>query len=212
MTGNPLAVEGAFVFRTTGFADDRGLFSTPLDAASFAEAAGRPLFPVAQACLSRSRRGVFRGVHYTAAPPGRAKLVWCANGRCQDFVIDLRVGSPTFGRHEIVTLDGDGSTALYLPIGVGHAFLALADDTVMTYLLSGGYVPEHEHALDPFDPDLGLPLPDAATLLLSDRDRTAPTLAEALRQGLLPSYPECVRAEHDGFNPVGSGPRRTVPG
>ncbi|MGC5033503.1 dTDP-4-dehydrorhamnose 3,5-epimerase family protein [Micromonospora sp. DT229] len=196
MTVRPLAVEGAFAFRTPGFTDDRGLFSTPLDATVFAEAAGRPLFPVAQACLSRSRRGVFRGVHYTAAPPGRAKYVWCAHGRCQDFVVDLRVGSPTFGRHDVITLDGDGSTALYLPMGVGHAFLALADDTVMSYLLSGGYVPEHEHALDPFDPDLGLSLPAPATLRLSDRDRVAPTLAEALRQGWLPSYAECVRAEH----------------
>lgn len=195
MTGRPLVVEGAFEFRTTGFADDRGLFTTPLDATVFAGAAGRPLFPVVQACVSRSRRGVFRGVHYTAVPPGRAKYVWCTHGRCQDFVVDLRVGSPTFGRHEVVTLEGDGSSALYLPVGVGHAFLALADDTVMSYLLSGGYVPEREQALDPFDSELGLSLPDAAALLLSDRDRVAPTLAEALRQGRLPSYEACLRAE-----------------
>ncbi|SCG58656.1 dTDP-4-dehydrorhamnose 3,5-epimerase family protein [Micromonospora halophytica] len=197
MKARELAVEGAFEFSTTGYADERGMFTTPLDEAAFLEAVGRPLFPVVQACVSRSRRGVFRGVHYTAAPPGRAKYVWCAHGRCQDYVIDLRVGSPTFGRYEVVTLTGDCSRALYLPIGVGHAFFACDDDTVMSYLLSGGYVPEREHALDPFDPDLALPLPGGSDLVLSDRDRAAPTLGAAVRLGLLPVYADCVRAERD---------------
>ena len=195
MTVRRLAVEGAFEFCVPDFPDERGRFTTPLDQAAFAEGVGRPLFSVAQACVSTSRRGVFRGVHYTAAPPGRAKYLWCAHGRCQDIVIDLRVGSPTFGRHETVILDGDGSRALYLPIGVGHAFLALADDTVVSYLLSGAYVPEREHALDPFDPALGLDLPPASTLMRSPRDLAAPTLAEAASRNLLPNYAECVRAE-----------------
>ncbi|WFE63015.1 dTDP-4-dehydrorhamnose 3,5-epimerase family protein [Micromonospora sp. WMMD714] len=195
MKARELAVAGAFEFRTTGFPDERGVFTTPLDTTVFLATVGRPLFPVAQACVSRSRRNVFRGVHYTQAPPGRAKYVWCAHGRCRDYVIDLRVGSPTFGRYEVVDLAGDCARALYLPIGVGHAFLARDDDTVMSYLLSGGYVPEREHGLDPFDRDLALPVPTGPELLLSDRDRAAPSLAEALRQGLLPVYADCVRAE-----------------
>lgn len=195
MRARELAVAGAFEFRTTGFADKRGMFSTPLDVDAVAEALGRPLFPVRQACVSRSRRGVFRGVHYTATPPGRAKYVWCAHGRCRDIVIDLRVGSPTFGRHEVVELDGDGARALYFPAGIGHAFLALQDDTVMSYLISGTYVPEHELALDPFDPTLGLDVPGGPGLVLSERDRAAPTLAEARRQGLLPAYADCVRSD-----------------
>nr|AHA82004.1 Arm35 [uncultured bacterium] len=197
MNARGLAVHGAFEFNTTGFADERGMFTTPLDDEAFRAAVGRPMFPVVQACVSRSRRGVFRGVHYTAAPPGRAKYVWCANGRCYDLVIDVRVGSPTFGRHEVVLLDGGCSRAVYFPIGVGHAFLALEDDTVMSYLLSGTYVPERELALDPFDPALGLDLPAGADLLISERDRLAPTLAEAARRGLLPLYAECARAEQD---------------
>jgi epimerase EvaD len=188
-----LAVAGALEFTAPGFADDRGRFTTPLDADALAVELGRPLFPVAQGAISRSRRGVFRGVHYTMPPPGRAKYAWCAHGRCLDVVLDVRVGSPTFGAHEVVELDGDAERGLYLPIGVAHAFLALEDDTVMTYLLSGGYVPENERALDPRDPALGLDLPE--DLVLSERDTAAPTMAEALERGLLPRYEDCLALE-----------------
>jgi epimerase EvaD len=195
MKARALAVSGAFEFSTTGFADQRGTFTTPLDTEVFAEAVGRPMFPVVQACVSTSRRGVLRGVHYTAAPPGRAKYAWCARGRCLDMVIDVRIGSPTFGRHEVLVLDGDSCRAVYLPIGMGHAFLALEDDTVMSYLISGRYVPADEHALDPFDPALGLDLPGGVELVLSHRDRVAPSLAEAAASGLLPVHEQCVRSE-----------------
>ncbi|PXX59788.1 epimerase EvaD [Nocardia tenerifensis] len=188
-----LAVAGAVEFTAPAFADDRGSFTTPLDAEVLAAELGRPLFPVAQGAMSRSRRGVFRGVHYTMPPPGRAKYVWCAHGRCLDIVLDVRVGSPTFGAHEVLELGGGAERGLYLPIGVAHAFLALEDDTVMTYLLSGGYIPENERALDPGDPDLGLRLPGG--LILSERDTGAPTLAEALERGLLPRYADCLALE-----------------
>lgn len=193
MKARELAVAGALEFEAAGFTDDRGRFSTPLDAEALAAELGRPLFPVAQGAVSRSRRGVFRGVHYTMPPPGRAKYVWCAHGRCLDMVLDVRVGSPTFGALEVIELDGTAERGLYLPIGVAHAFLALADDTVMTYLLSGGYLPQNERALDPRDPGLGLNLP--ASLVLSERDTDAPTLAEALERGLLPRYADCLALE-----------------
>jgi 5-epimerase len=193
MRARSLAVAGALEFDAPAFTDDRGSFVTPLDAEVLAAELGRPLFPVAQGAISRSRRGVFRGVHYTMPPPGRAKYVWCAHGRCLDIVLDVRVGSPTFGAHEVLELDGSAERGLYLPIGVAHAFLALEDDTVMTYLLSGGYLPEKEYALDPRDPDLGLDLHGA--LILSERDTAAPTLAEALERDLLPSYADCLTLE-----------------
>ncbi len=193
MKARELAVAGAFEFDAPGFADDRGRFSTPLDAEELAAELGRPLFPVAQGAVSRSRAGVFRGVHYTMPPPGRAKYVWCAHGRCLDIVLDVRVGSPTFGAREVIELNGDAERGLYLPIGVAHAFLALADDTVMTYLLSGGYIPGNECALDPRDPELGLDLPGG--LVLSERDTDAPTLAEASAGGLLPRYEDCLALE-----------------
>ncbi|GAA5051551.1 dTDP-4-dehydrorhamnose 3,5-epimerase family protein [Nocardia callitridis] len=193
MKARDLSVTGALEFDATGFTDDRGSFVTPLDADVLAAELGRPLFPVAQGAISRSKRGVFRGVHYTMPPPGRAKYVWCAHGRCLDMVLDVRVGSPTFGALEIVELDGSAQRGLYLPIGVAHAFLALEDDTVMTYLLSGGYIPENECALDPRDPELGVHVRSAQ--LLSERDTSAPTLAEALERDLLPHYEDCLALE-----------------
>ena len=111
MKARQLAVAGALAFDAAGFSDDRGHFATPMDAEALAAELGRPLFPVMQSAVSRSRQGVFRGVHYTMPPPGRAKYVWCAHGRCLDIVFDVRVGSPTFGAHEI--LEMDGSCLLY---------------------------------------------------------------------------------------------------
>ncbi|MFI9505151.1 dTDP-4-dehydrorhamnose 3,5-epimerase family protein [Nocardia sp. NPDC052566] len=194
MKARRLSVAGALEFETPSFGDDRGGFATPLDTEVLAAELGHPLFPVAQGAMSRSRQGVFRGVHYTMPPPGRAKYVWCAHGRCLDIVWDVRVGSPTFGAHEVLELDGSAERGLYLPIGVAHAFLALEDDTVMTYLLSGGYLPERERALDPRDPALGLDLP--AALVLSERDTAAPTLAAALERDLLPRYADCLALEN----------------
>lgn len=151
---------------------------------------------MAQTNHSRSRRGVVRGVHFTATPPGTAKYVYCARGRALDIVVDIRVGSPTFGRWDAVLLDQRDFRSVYLPVGVGHAFVALEEDTVVSYLLSRAYVPEHELALSALDPALGLPIPDDTPPLLSDRDQAAPTLAEAGERGLLPDYAACRSLEH----------------
>ncbi|WP_315904600.1 dTDP-4-dehydrorhamnose 3,5-epimerase [Streptomyces sp. CBG33] len=186
-----LRVSGAFVFTPQVFHDDRGMFVDSYQLPVFAETAGRP-FPLFQASHSRSRRGVVRGVHFTSAPPGMAKYVHCAAGRALDLVVDLRVGSPTFGRWDSVVLDAARPRSTYLPVGVGHAFVALEDDTMMTYLMSGGYVPRDEHAVSPLDPALDLPFPLDGDPVLSARDRQAPTLAEAGRQGLLPEYETCL--------------------
>ncbi|MDR7276979.1 dTDP-4-dehydrorhamnose 3,5-epimerase family protein [Catenuloplanes atrovinosus] len=183
-----LAVGGAYAFTTPAFPDDRGVFLSPYQRAVFVEALGHPLFPVAQCSYSVSRRGVVRGVHYTATPPGCAKYVYCPRGRVLDIVVDLRVGSPTFGVHDAVELAGPDFPAVYLPVGVGHAFVALEDETVMTYLLSTEYRPENELAVAALDPALELPIPRDLTPVLSDRDRRAVTLSEALARGLLPSY------------------------
>ncbi|MBG0813173.1 dTDP-4-dehydrorhamnose 3,5-epimerase family protein [Planomonospora sp. ID82291] len=182
-----LAVTGAYAFVPQVFPDARGDFASPYQEGVFTAAVGRPPFPVSQASRSVSRRGVVRGVHYTLTPPGTAKYVYCAAGRAVDVAVDLRVGSPTFGRWEAVELSGDGGEAVYLPPGVGHAFAALEDGTVMCYLLSQEYRREHELALSYFDRELGLPLP-VASPLLSERDRRAPTLAEAAARDLLPRY------------------------
>jgi 5-epimerase len=182
-----LAVTGAYAFFPEVFPDARGDFASPYQEGAFAAAVGRPLFHVAQASRSVSRRGVVRGVHYTLTPPGTAKYVYCAAGRALDIAVDLRAGSPTFARWEAVELGGGSGAAVYLPPGVGHAFAALEDGTVMCYLLSEEYRRENELALSVLDRELGLRLPVEAPLL-SERDRRAPTLAEAAARDLLPRY------------------------
>ncbi|MGI5270319.1 dTDP-4-dehydrorhamnose 3,5-epimerase family protein [Nonomuraea sp. CA-218870] len=189
MKARELAVEGAYEFVPQVFPDDRGLFVSPFQHTAFEAAVGHDLFPIRQTNHSRSRRGVVRGIHYTTTPPGTAKYVYCPRGRALDIVVDIRVGSPTYGRWESALLDPDEFRCTYLPVGVGHAFIALEDDTVMAYMLSEEYIPDNELALSPLDPALGLPIPDAWDRpLLSERDRAAPTLEEARRAGLLPGY------------------------
>jgi epimerase EvaD len=190
-----LAVEGAIEFTPRVFPDDRGLFVSPFQEEAFVEAHGGPLFRVAQTNHVRSRRRVLRGIHYTMTPPGIAKYVHCARGTALDIVIDIRVGSPTFGQWDTVLMDQQDHRAMYFPVGVGHAFVALEDDTVMSYLLSGSYVPRNELALSAVDPALALPIDAGVEPILSDRDRVACTLAAARRQGLLPDYATSLEIE-----------------
>lgn len=188
-------IDGSFRFEPTVYPDGRGLFASPYQDAAFAEALGRPLFPVRDVSHNRSARGVLRGIHYTAVPPGRAKYVYCPYGQVQDYLVDLRVGSPTYGRCEMTELSGDNCRALYIPVGVGHAFLSLRDDSVVVYLMSEGYVPANELAVSPLDPEIGLALPDGVAIQQSDRDMAAPTLAEARERGLLDDYELCRNVE-----------------
>ncbi|MFD6068248.1 MULTISPECIES: dTDP-4-dehydrorhamnose 3,5-epimerase family protein [Amycolatopsis] len=188
MQARKLAVEGALEFTPRVFPDDRGLFVSPYQEEAFIEAHGGPLFPVAQTNHSRSKRGVVRGIHYTVTPPGTAKYVYCPRGRALDIVVDIRVGSPTFGKWDAVLMDQENFRTMYFPVGVGHAFVALEDDTVMSYMISSPYVAENELALSPLDPALGLPIDTDVVPILSERDTAALTLGEAEGQGMLPDY------------------------
>ncbi|MCH0566872.1 MULTISPECIES: dTDP-4-dehydrorhamnose 3,5-epimerase family protein [unclassified Streptomyces] len=190
-----LAVEGALEFRASAFVDERGLFVTTFQEAVFAAARGGPLFTVAQTNHSVSRRGVIRGIHYTAVPPGAAKYVYCAAGEALDIVVDLRIGSPTFGCWQAVAMNRREFRAVYIPCGVGHAFIALRDETVISYMLSTSYVPEAERAISVFDPELGLSFPADIEPVMSERDSAAITLAEARERGLLPDYERCRELE-----------------
>ncbi|MEU8828725.1 dTDP-4-dehydrorhamnose 3,5-epimerase [Streptomyces sp. NPDC048636] len=189
-----LAVPGAWEITPEVHRDDRGAFVAHYVSSAFTEAIGHPL-RLGQNHHSVSRRGAVRGVHYADVPPGQAKVVTCTGGQLLDVVVDLRTGSPTFGRWDSVRLDPVSCRAVYLEEGLGHAFVALADTTVAAYLNSEEYNPAAEHEINPFDPALALPWPDDLEHLVSARDRSAPTLAEAERAGLLPSYAAC-RALH----------------
>ncbi|GEL95846.1 dTDP-4-dehydrorhamnose 3,5-epimerase family protein [Cellulomonas composti] len=191
----PLAVAGAFVVENPTFGDARGRFQEWFRGADLAAAIGHR-FDLHQANVSVSAAGVLRGVHFADVPPGQAKYVTCVAGAVLDVVVDLRVGSPTFGRWDSVLLDDVGHRAVYLSEGLGHAFLSLADGSTVVYLCSAPYAPTGEHGVHPLDPDLAIDWPttgrDGSPLVpvLSDKDRDAPSLADALAAGLLPRADE----------------------
>ena len=187
-----LTVPGAFEITPRQFGDPRGLFFEAFKAGPFAEAVGHS-FDLQQANCSVSAAGVLRGIHFADVPPSQAKYVMCAKGAVLDVVVDIRVGSPTFGTWDAVLLDDVDRRAVYLSEGLGHAFMSLEDDSTVLYLCSSGYAPGREHGIHPLDPELGIEWPTTArdgsplTPLLSEKDQAAPTLAEATAQGLLPA-------------------------
>jgi dTDP-4-dehydrorhamnose 3,5-epimerase len=190
---SPLGIDGAWTFTPRLLRDARGTFLEAFTEGAFTAAVGHR-FSLAQMNCSVSDAGVLRGVHYADVPPGQAKYVTCTAGAVLDVVVDLRVGSPTFGRSASVLLDDVDRRAVYLAEGLGHAFCAVAPASTVVYACSTGYAPEREHGVHPLDPALGIAWPthgrDGAPLALrlSPKDEAAPTLAEAEAQGLLPRF------------------------
>ncbi|WP_336923640.1 dTDP-4-dehydrorhamnose 3,5-epimerase family protein [Aquipuribacter sp. SD81] len=186
-------IAGHWVFTPRRFADDRGHFLELFTQTSLQEATGRDLH-LAQTNLSVSHRGVLRGVHYADVPPGQAKYVTCVAGAVLDVVVDLRVGSPTFGRHEAVLLDAVTQRAVFVAEGLGHAFLSLQDGSTVVYACSTGYSPGAEHGVHPLDADLAIDWPttdeagEPLRPLLSPKDEAAPSLSAALAAGALPVF------------------------
>ncbi|GAA0968135.1 dTDP-4-dehydrorhamnose 3,5-epimerase [Acrocarpospora macrocephala] len=186
-----LSIDGAWVHTPTVHSDPRGTFHEAFRATDLRAAAGRPM-ELAQINSSTSRRGVLRGVHFAAVPPGQAKYVTCVSGSVLDVAVDLRVGSPTFLRWESVVLDDATRKGIYLAEGLGHAFLALSEQATVVYVCSQPYAPGREHGVHPLDPDLGIDWPAGLTPLLSDKDAAAPTAKEAMAAGLLPDHDTCL--------------------
>lgn len=183
-----LSIAGAFEVTPRQFPDDRGVFWEWYRFDALAEAVGHPI-ELKQGNGSVSKRGVVRGIHFADVPPSQAKYVQVLSGAILDYVIDIRVGSPTFGQWEAVRLDTVDRRALYIAEGLGHAFVALEDNTTVTYLVTETFSPTREHGITPVDETVGLEFPtDIGEILLSPKDTDAPTLAEAERDGLLPSY------------------------
>lgn len=173
--------------------DSRGGFLEWFRADKLQEATGRRL-DLRQANASISSAGAIRGIHFAEVPPSQAKYVTCPKGALLDVVVDIRVGSPTFGAWDAVLLDDVDRRGVFVSEGLGHAFMALEDDTMISYLCTAPYTPAREHGVHPLDPAIGIEWPttgrDGAELapLLSAKDGDAPSLDEAAAQGLLPTY------------------------
>ena len=173
-----LKIQGAFEITPRQFLDDRGVFLESFRGDRLAEAIGHRL-DVIQTNVSVSSRGTVRGVHFADVPPSQAKYVTALSGSFIDFVIDIRIGSPTFGQWDSVLLDTLDRRAIYLAEGLGHAICSLQDDSSVMYLCSATYNPTREHAINPLDPAVGLKLPEGVTPVLSAKDAAAPTLSQA---------------------------------
>jgi len=197
-----LKIPDAYELTPRQHADERGLFLEWYRFDRLEETIGHPL-NLRQANLSVSRKGVVRGIHFADMPTGQAKYVAAVSGAVLDYIIDLRVGSPTFGEWDSVLLDDTNRRSVYLSEGLGHAFVSLTDDAVVTYLVSDTFNPGREHGINPLDPDIGLVFPaEAGDPLLSPKDLEAPSLRAATESGLLPTWAQ-ARAFYDSLNEKG---------
>ena len=187
---SPMAIPGAYRIEPELHLDSRGCFHESVRSGTLLASTGWPL-EVRQVNFSASGRATLRGIHGTRVPPGQAKFVTCVRGIALDIVVDIRVGSPTFGQYDRTYLSAGSGTAVYLPDGFGHAFLTLADDTCICYLCSTEFEPGTQIDLDALDPDLALPWELTEPPIRSAKDASAPTLAEAAAAGLLPAYQQC---------------------
>lgn len=188
-----LTIPGAFVFEPKQLGDDRGAFLEWFKADVFEDVAGHT-FDLRQANMSTSAAGALRGIHFADVPPGQAKYVTCPKGAVLDVIVDIRLGSPTFGHWESVVLDDVERKCVYLPEGLGHAFLSLEDGSTVVYLCSSAYDPSREHGIHPLDDEVGIVWPTyarngrALNYELSEKDSQAPSLSAARENGLLPRF------------------------
>ena len=189
MKAHPLKISGSWKIEFQKFDDNRGFFYESFKEEDFKNQIGRNL-NIKQTNTSSSSKGSVRGIHYALVPPSQAKLVQCQRGSIKDYVIDIRVGSPTFGQFEEIELNEKSASAVFIEEGLAHAFVALENQTVVTYFVTEKYNPEREKGINPFDKTLNVKWPDI-DLILSEKDKQAISLEEANNQGLLPTFDEC---------------------
>ena len=186
MDMKPLAIDGAWLVNSPILEDQRGFFREWF---KLSEISGttKHSFSIEQANISYSHKNVVRGIHFSSAPNGQSKWITCVSGAIRDIVVDIRINSPTYGNYITVDLEADSGNSIFIEANLGHAFLSLADETVVTYLLSSPYSPSHEYEINAMDPEInidwGIPRND---LKFSPKDAVAPSLADRLAKGKLP--------------------------
>ncbi|OYO15488.1 dTDP-4-dehydrorhamnose 3,5-epimerase [Enemella evansiae] len=181
----PSIIPGALHIIHPTIADERGFFGEVLRWDALETVLERPFTP-RQMNTSTSHKGVLRGIHLVQNPPGQEKFVTCLAGAVLDVLIDCRPNSPTFGDYEARELAAGSGEGVLIPDGVGHAFFALKEGSVVQYLLDRPHVPGTQIDLNPLDPHLGIRWPVSTTAMkISPKDATAPTLLQAQEAGLL---------------------------
>ena len=172
-------IEGLVILEPHVFGDDRGYFFESFSLKRFEEKVSKTVF--LQDNESKSKYGVLRGLHYQLPPYTQAKLVRVVKGRVLDVAVDIRKGSPTFGKHVAVELSEENKLQFFLPKGFAHGFAVLSEEAVFQYKCDEYYAPDHEGAIRYDDPELGidwkLPVED---IILSEKDKKHPRLQDAI--------------------------------
>jgi len=178
MTKHATKIHGAWLLRPELFADERGYFLESWSSRAFSDLGIDVTF--VQDNQSRSRRNVLRGLHYQAGSAAQGKLVWVASGAVFDVMVDLRSGSPSFGRWEACVLSAESHERLWIPPGCAHGFLVVSDYAEFFYKCTAPYVPGTERTLRWDDPDLhiGWPLGEGVVPVLSAKDAAGQSFAE----------------------------------
>jgi dTDP-4-dehydrorhamnose 3,5-epimerase len=188
MEFKPLGIEGVWLAESPVWKDDRGFFREWFKSEPFENASGRK-FSISQANTSLSSQGTLRGIHYSIAPQGQAKWITCVSGSIKDVIVDIRPHSPTFGEWIMVELEGNSGKSVFISEDLGHGFLALADNTCVTYLVSTPFAPDYEFEINPLDLQVGIKWGmESSQLKISLKDQNAPSLAERLSQEKLPNF------------------------
>lgn len=169
MTIHSELLPGTFLLLPKIFNDSRGAFIKTYHAPTF-DLLGIPFVPVEE-FFSISRKGALRGMHFQMPPHDHEKLAYCFRGSVLDVVLDLRKGSPTFGKTASVVLSGENRLQLFVPKGVAHGFLSLEDESVMVYTTSTIHMPEHDAGI--LWSSFGFAWPDSPKIL-SERDKAHP--------------------------------------
>jgi dTDP-4-dehydrorhamnose 3,5-epimerase len=178
----PLELSGAFVLTPRRFGDARGFFSEVYSVPALRAAGVEDVFVQDNHAYSRDA-GVIRGLHFQAPPHAQAKLVRVARGAILDVLVDIRHGSPSFGRHVAVEVSAEAWNQIYVPVGFAHGYRTLTPETEVLYKVTEIYVPESDRGLAFDDPDLGIDWRlDPGDAILSDKDRGHPRLKD------LPEY------------------------
>lgn len=172
-------IEGPVLIEPVVHPDERGFFHESYRQSTYAELGIRDEF--IQDNHSRSRRGVVRGMHFQIGD-GLAKLVRCSRGAILDVIVDLRLGSPSFGEWESFRLDDESLRLLYVPVGFAHGFCVLSDVADVLYKQTAYYDPDLERGIRYDDPRVGIEWPDDVELIPSERDANAPLLGELVSE------------------------------
>ena len=179
MQVTPTAIEGVLILEPRVFGDARGFFMESFNQKAFDAAVGHAVSFV-QDNHSRSGKGVLRGLHYQVPPHAQGKLVRVTQGSVFDVAVDIRPGSPTFGRSAAVELSGENHRQLWLPPGMAHGFLVTSESADFLYKTTDYYAPECEGCVLWSDPSLGIDWPDVGRApQLAAKDLAAPLLAHA---------------------------------